>query len=192
MSYLRVDRTSHTELSMSSKSVWVGATVGLFPQFRPNEMSLRCENTIRLIYVAVHQVALLFSIAIIPLFCVQAMARVWRDGQRKTVHIYRLLTAGQNTTTHKMRQEMLSYKLDWFAVWCLGVALSPRHNWGAYIPETGVQTGAFWDCGWPGQRGGAHQLLHQWTARSLQPDRHPVSNSRPAELQLRHGWICPG
>ncbi|KAJ0066164.1 hypothetical protein NL108_001394 [Boleophthalmus pectinirostris] len=25
---------------------------------------------------------------------IQAMARVWRDGQRKTVHIYRLLTAG--------------------------------------------------------------------------------------------------
>lgn len=24
------------------------------------------------------------------------MARVWRDGQKKTVHIYRLLTAGQN------------------------------------------------------------------------------------------------
>lgn len=28
----------------------------------------------------------------------QAMARVWRDGQKKTVHIYRLLTAGQNKT----------------------------------------------------------------------------------------------
>lgn len=26
----------------------------------------------------------------------QAMARVWRDGQKKTVHIYRLLSAGQN------------------------------------------------------------------------------------------------
>lgn len=25
------------------------------------------------------------------------MARVWRDGQKKTVHIYRLLTAGQIT-----------------------------------------------------------------------------------------------
>lgn len=28
------------------------------------------------------------------------MARVWRDGQKKTVHIYRLLTAGQDTLTH--------------------------------------------------------------------------------------------
>lgn len=27
----------------------------------------------------------------------KAMARVWRDGQKKTVHIYRLLTAGQKT-----------------------------------------------------------------------------------------------
>lgn len=26
----------------------------------------------------------------------QAMARVWRDGQKKTVHIYRLLSAGKN------------------------------------------------------------------------------------------------
>ena len=30
--------------------------------------------------------------------CVQAMARVWRDGQKKAVRIYRLLTAGENAT----------------------------------------------------------------------------------------------
>lgn len=32
------------------------------------------------------------------------MARVWRDGQKKTVHIYRLLTAGQNINAHQSQK----------------------------------------------------------------------------------------
>lgn len=67
-----------------------------------------------------------------------------------------------------------------------------RHYWGAYIPKTGVQAGALWDGGWPGQRSRAHQLLHQWTARSLHPDWHALYNTRPAELQLQHGRLRPG
>ncbi|XP_056299659.1 DNA repair and recombination protein RAD54B isoform X2 [Pseudoliparis swirei] len=37
---------------------------------------------------------------------IQAMARVWRDGQKKTVHIYRLLTAG--TIEERMFQRQVS------------------------------------------------------------------------------------
>lgn len=36
----------------------------------------------------------------------QAMARVWRDGQRKTVYIYRLLTTG--TIEEKIYQRQIS------------------------------------------------------------------------------------
>lgn len=54
------------------------------------------------------------------LYCVQAMARVWRDGQKKTVHIYRLLTAGQNTRKHK-DAKCSSYSIMRKTVLCLGV-----------------------------------------------------------------------
>ncbi len=30
-----------------------------------------------------------------PAVCQQAMARIWRDGQRKDVHVYRLLATGR-------------------------------------------------------------------------------------------------
>lgn len=42
----------------------------------------------------------------LPPFSVQAMARVWRDGQKKPVHIYRLLTAGLKTQGRTMTKSM--------------------------------------------------------------------------------------
>ena len=36
----------------------------------------------------------LFDLDWNPAHDIQAMARIWRDGQKKTVHIYRLLTTG--------------------------------------------------------------------------------------------------
>ena len=38
----------------------------------------------------------------------QAMARVWRDGQRKTCHIYRLLTTGASRTGASLHQTAAS------------------------------------------------------------------------------------
>lgn len=55
-----------------------------------------------------------------PLFCVKAMARVWRDGQKKTVHIYRLLTAGQKTHMHTISQTAEHIMIQTPAL-CLGV-----------------------------------------------------------------------
>lgn len=66
--------------------------------------------------------------------------------------------------------------------------LSLRHHWGAYISATGVQTGTLWNRGWHGERGRAHEFLHQWPARSFQPDGDALPDSWPAELWLRHGW----
>lgn len=66
--------------------------------------------------------------------------------------------------------------------------LSLRHHWGAYISATGVQTGTLWNRGWHGERGRAHEFLHQWPAKSFQPDGDALPDSWPAELWLRHGW----
>ncbi|XP_048881029.1 DNA repair and recombination protein RAD54B isoform X1 [Brienomyrus brachyistius] len=49
---------------------------------------------------------ILYDIDWNPANDIQAMARVWRDGQRKTVHIYRLLTTG--TIEEKIYQRQVS------------------------------------------------------------------------------------
>ncbi|XP_063307314.1 DNA repair and recombination protein RAD54B isoform X2 [Pelobates fuscus] len=49
---------------------------------------------------------ILYDIDWNPANDIQAMARVWRDGQRRTVHIYRLLTTG--TIEEKMYQRQIS------------------------------------------------------------------------------------
>ncbi|XP_063965132.1 DNA repair and recombination protein RAD54B-like [Lytechinus pictus] len=49
---------------------------------------------------------LLYDIDWNPANDLQAMARVWRDGQKKTVHIYRLITAG--TIEEKIYQRQIS------------------------------------------------------------------------------------
>lgn len=59
--------------------------------------SNKCEASLVYEYMQIQQRALNTCVLSSPLFSVQAMARVWRDGQKKTVHIYRLLTAGKNT-----------------------------------------------------------------------------------------------
>lgn len=40
--------------------------------------------------------------------------------------------------------------LPWTRLVKVNILFPCRHYWGAYIPKAGVQTGAFWDSGWPG------------------------------------------
>lgn len=117
------------------------------------------------------------------------MARVWRDGQKKTVHIYRLLTAGKEKKKASNQAEYLLKPSMMWSFTCKSVSFLPRHYWGAYISETGVQTGAVRDCGWLGESSRTHKLLHQRAARSFQPDGHAVFDPWPAELQLQHGRL---
>lgn len=48
----------------------------------------------------------LFDLDWNPAHDIQAMARIWRDGQKKTVHIYRLLTTGSIEEKIFQRQVM--------------------------------------------------------------------------------------
>ena len=77
-----------------------------FPPLKkpPKQNQVRCsqEHTPKALLTAV--LSMLIECVHTP--CAQAMARVWRDGQRRQVYIYRLLTTG--TIEEKMYQRQIS------------------------------------------------------------------------------------